>query len=136
MSNARTMRMARERKANILFKKPAGKFERIDLASRWHPEWMTRAYQNNRYVVMIDDCAKTTKGIAIKAMIQRHDDQPIPNHWAELQSIKNELFGTETTGIEFYPPESELVNDHNIYWLWIFPSDVIPVPIFTEGIQQ
>ena len=114
--------------AKKLLKKPAGKLVEVDLSTRDHPAWMTRAYTNNRYVIMIDDAAKVTGGIAaIKAMIQRHDDKPIPNHWSEMQSIKNELFGEEVTAIEYYPAESKLQNHHNIYWLWILPEGVIPI---------
>ena len=92
------------------------------------PEWMTRAYKNNRFVVMINDRALTTAhGHAIRAMIQRHDDTPIS--WQSKREIKNELFGTETTAIEYYPAESDLIDDHNIYWLWIFPEGILPKPV-------
>lgn len=119
----------RKKEAKKLFKKPAGKLTPIDLASRLNtPRWMTRAYSNNRYVVMIDDNAKMTGSIvATKAMIQRHDNKPIANHWREVQAIKNELFGVLATGIEFYPAENELIDDFNIYWLWILPLDSLPL---------
>lgn len=116
--------------ANKLMKKPKGKFEPIDLTQTTAPEWMTRAYKNNRYVVMIDDSARMSNGVtAVKAMIQRHDDRPIPRHWSEIQSIKNELFGAESTGIEFYPAESKLQNHHNIYWLWVLPDGALPIAV-------
>jgi hypothetical protein len=128
-SISRSQKRARVSAANRLFKKEAGEFKEIDLAVNPHPSWMKRAFMNNRYVVMIDDNAKTDKGIALKAMIQKHDDTPIVNHWSEIQAIKNELFGSESVGIEYYPKESELINDHNIYWLWIFPEGVLPMPL-------
>lgn len=90
------------------------------------PSWMTRVYKNNRYIVMIDDHRKTTHGEAICAMIQAVDDRPIRNHWSEIQRIKNTIFGKEAVGIEYYPAQSKLTDDHNIYWLWIFPEGVIP----------
>lgn len=129
MSLARNRNRKRTSIANKLYKLSPGKLNPIDLSINQHPSWMTRAYRNNRYIVMIDDNSKTTKGIAIKAMVQTLDDTPIVNHWSELQKIKNELFGEETTGIEYYPKESKLINDHNIYWLWIFSEEVLPVPI-------
>jgi len=115
--------------AKKLFKIPKGDCLSIDLESVNHPAWMTRAFKNNRYVVMIDDYAETTKGLAIKAMIQRHDGSKIPNHWSELQSIKNELFGDDSIGIEYFPKQTSVVDYHNIYWLWIFKEDVLPIPI-------
>ena len=95
---------------------------------------MTRAYKNNRYIVMIDDNARMTNGVtAIKAMVQRHDDKPLNRHWREMQDIKNELFGSGTTAIEFYPAENSLVDHHNIYWLWILPDDALPLYKKTEA---
>lgn len=121
---------AQKAAAKKLLKKPTGNLNLIDLSERPHPEWMTRAYSNNRYVVMINDHAKMSHGItAIKAMVQRHDDKPIPNHWREMQAIKNELFGDNATGIEYYPPVSEIQDVANIYWLWILPDGSLPQPI-------
>lgn len=125
------MNLTRERIkiAEKLRKQPETPFEEIDLAARPHPIWMTRCFRNNRYTVMIMDDHKTTKGNAIRAMVQAHDDQPIKNHWAEMQRIKSEVFGPEVTAIEYYPKASELIDQHNIYWLWIFPEGVLPEPI-------
>lgn len=121
----------RKAAAEKQFKKSA-KFEQIDISEcrpGTVPGWMTRAYKNNMYVVMINDNAVTTHGKAIRAMVQKHDDTPFINHWSVMQAIKNEIFGKETTAIEYYPSESELIDHHNIYWMWIFPDDIIPKPI-------
>lgn len=119
----------RNEAAKRFLEKPRGDWQSIDLNTKMHPNWMTRAFSNNRYVVMVQDNCQTTNGSAIKAFIQRHDDIPIPNHWAELQRIKNELFGEEQIGIEYYPPQSELVNNHNIYWLFIYDKSQLPLPL-------
>lgn len=120
------LKNARRKKARKLAKRGRGEFRPIDMAANPHPEWMTRAFSNNYYVVMVQDNAPTTKGPAIKAMVQAHDNLPIKNHWKEMQRIKNEIFGEETMAIEYYPPESKLLDDHNIYWLWVFPQGTIP----------
>lgn len=122
----REYKRARIKLAKKLYKLAPGKLQPIDLSS--HPAWMTRAFKNNRYIVMIDDNAETDKGTAIKAMVQRLDDTPIPNHWSEMQKIKNELFGEEAVGIEYFPKVSALTDDHNIYWLWIFDEKLLPIP--------
>lgn len=119
---------ARLKEAERRKRLPEGQFKEIDLSKQNHPKWMTRAFSNNRYIVMIMDNAETDKGPAIRAMIQTVDDRPITNHWAELQRIKNEIFGTSVTAIEYFPPQSELVDQHNIYWIWIFPEGVLPKP--------
>lgn len=124
------IKRARRREARRLKKKGRGRWVRVDLQTTDAPvpDWMTRCYRNNYYTVMIEDDAPTTKGSAIKAMVQAHDDLPIPRHWREMQRIKNELFGEETTAIEYYPAQSDLVDDHNIYWLWVFPEGQLPIP--------
>lgn len=114
--------------ADKMRRQPETKFQAVDMSMRWHPKWMTRSFANNRYIVMIQDNANTTHGNATLAMIQAVDDQPIKNHWSELQRIKREIFG-DVTAIEYYPTESELIDDHNIYWLWIFPDGIIPKKI-------
>ena len=113
-------------KANKLLKLPPGKFEKIDLSIREHPDFIDRAYINNRYVVMISDNQKIGNQTAIRAMIQRHDDKPIPNHWTEIQSIKNEIFGLEEVAVEFYPRQRRVVDCANIYWIWIFQKGILP----------
>lgn len=125
--NAERQRMLAARKE---FKKPVTKFEQIDLAKApFVPKGMTRAYRNTRYTVMVYDFEPTTKGTAIKTMVQKHDDMPILHHWSEMQKIKNEIFGEETTAVEYYPAQSKLIDVHNIYWFWIFPNDQLPIPI-------
>lgn len=121
--------MSRQRLRKALAKKslskPKGKLERIDLSTaECVPSWMTRAYKNNHYVVMIDDNCKMTHGVtAIKAMVQRHDDRPLTRHWREMQDIKNEIFGETATAIEYYPAENQLLDYKNIYWMFVFPDD-------------
>lgn len=109
----------RLKNSKILFAKPADRLEAVDLSTRDHPVWMTRCFTNNRYVVMIKDRDPMTRGTATRAMVQRHDDRPIPNHWQEMQRIKNEIFGEDAWAFELYPPEKELIDHHNIYWMFV-----------------
>ena len=114
--------------ARKLLKKPRGKLEPVDFDKHPTPDWMTCAYTNNRYVVMIENGVRMDNGCkTIKAMVQRHDDKPIPNHWREMQNIKNELFGPDAIAVEYYPPEAKLIDKANIYWLWVFPDGGLPV---------
>lgn len=117
-----------------LYRTESPKFRPVDLVAEranqerapYIPAWFTRVYRNNQFFVMIDDNRETTNGHAICAMVQKHDDTPIKNHWMTMQKIKNEIFGPEVMAIEYYPKQSELVDDHNIYWMWIFPEGIIP----------
>lgn len=120
----------RKKEAQRLLKLAPGKLEPCDLSvARFVPRGMTRAFRNNRYTVMIFDNHKMTIGTATRVMIQKHDDTPIQFHWREMQKIKNEIFGEETFAVEYYPAQSQLINDHNIYWMWVFPENQLPIPI-------
>lgn len=116
--------------AKKLLSKPSGELLPIDLlVAKNIPLNMTRAFSNNRYVVQIYDNEKMCiAGVlidVIRVFIQRHDDKPIPNHWSELQKIKNTIFGGDSTAIEFYPSCDTLIDCANIYWLWIINNKLI-----------
>lgn len=49
--------------------------------------------------------------------------------WAEKQRIKNEIYGKELTAIEVFPKESELVDEANMYHLWILHDFKLPFGI-------
>lgn len=126
MNKDRQRRIAAQKE----FKKPITNFEKIDLSNAsFIPKGMTRAFKNTRYVVMVYDNSPVTTGTAIRVMVQKHNDTPILNHWSEIQKIKNEIFGEETVAVEYYPAKSQLIDDHNIYWIWIFPENVLPIPL-------
>jgi hypothetical protein len=118
----------RRNKAAELFKLKPGPLLPINIQeASYIPPGMTRAYQNNRYTVMVYENTNTTHGIATVARIQRHDDRPFDKHWSEMQAIKNEIFGAEVTAVEYYPAVSKLEDLHNIYWMFIFPEGVLPI---------
>jgi hypothetical protein len=119
-----------KKRAKELLSRSPGEFKEIDISTLANiPKGMTRAFSNNRYVVMVFGNAQLViLGAAvdvIKVLVQRHDDKPIPRHWSELQNIKNIIFGHEANAIEFYPPHSELIDQANIYWLWVVDSQLI-----------
>jgi len=91
------------------------------------PPFATRAFSNNRFVVLINDKAPTSAGSATVALV-------VPNNagrdvfWRDLQKVKNEIFGEEAVAIQYYPAESKLIDEANVYWLYVYPSGVIPEP--------
>jgi hypothetical protein len=56
-------------------------------------------------------------------MVRRHDAKPVRS-WPDLQRIKDTLpvGGPERIAIEVYPRDSELVDDANMYHLWLLPE--------------
>lgn len=45
--------------------------------------------------------------------------------WHEMQRIKDEIAGPEKTGIEVYPPHTEIVDGADMFHLWVVPG---PLP--------
>jgi len=82
---------------------------------------LTQAFKNNRYIVMV--CVgDIIKDIGICARIMIRDNRELPIHsWADFMRIKDELFGEGRGAIEYYPPRDDLVDEKNIYHLWILP---------------
>ena len=116
--------------AQKLAKRPETPFEQVDLDTvPFVPPGMTRCFRNNRYTVMIFDNEKTTHGNATVALIEAHHAGPIAGHWKELQRIKNEVFGKDVWAVEYYPAADAVIDDKDIYWLWIFPKGVLPLSL-------
>lgn len=42
--------------------------------------------------------------------------------WGEKQRIKDELFGIDRMAVEVYPRKEDLVDEADMYHLWVFPS--------------
>lgn len=91
---------------------------------------LDRCYRSPRgkFVVMTREI-ETEWGWVTHATISSHQ-QPT---WSEKQWIKNELFGRETQAIEVFPKESELVDEADMYHLWILPPGFeIPFTIYDK----
>lgn len=83
---------------------------------------MRAAFRNAVYSVQV--YAKASAWGEIEhAMVRRHDAAPV-RQWTHMQRIKTEIFGAERTAVEVYPAESELVDDANLYHLWVLPEGV------------
>jgi hypothetical protein len=40
----------------------------------------------------------------------------------EMQRIKDDLAGAEATAVEVYPPRSELVDEADMFHIWVLPA--------------
>lgn len=49
--------------------------------------------------------------------IRRHDES-VNVSWRDKQKIKNAILGKNGVAIEFFPPEEELTDSANMFWLW------------------
>jgi hypothetical protein len=75
------------------------------------------AWCNDRFAVQLF-CVKGFEWLAVK---RHHSGAPAPT-WAELQRIKNELVGPEREAVQCFPKESDLVDEADMYHLWIAPE--------------
>lgn len=83
-------------------------------------------FGNSMYRVTVFPHHKTLWGPFCHISIRRVDRAPI-HDWADLQEIKNDLFGPEFEAIEIYPSEKRVVDAANQYHLWVFGAGMIPV---------
>lgn len=42
--------------------------------------------------------------------------------WREMQRIKDELAGEEATAVEVYPPRAEVVDEADMFHIWVLPG--------------
>lgn len=79
---------------------------------------LSRVYKNNQFIVLVFDRVLDRNGYrASKVMVQNNLNLPVG--WKSLQTIKNQIFGREATGVQYLPPESELVDEANMYWFYV-----------------
>lgn len=78
---------------------------------------MTNGWQSDKFLVF-----SRTLDIGVEHIAICRKDGAVVT-WAEKQMIKNDLFGKERQAVELYPKESELINDSNVYHLWLIPRD-------------
>lgn len=99
--------------------------EKCDLLQGIKPNGLDKIFKNNIYTVQVFYYWLSTTGesrCGKKLMIRRNDGEPVHN-WSSLQRIKNEICGEEYTAVEVYPAQKNLVDEANMYWLWVYPSE-------------
>lgn len=101
-----------------------GEWERLEFPpgsvgpSGWVADFKT-AYRNKVFAVLHRHDASGAIHLAVSSLSE------IRPSWPEMQRIKDEIAGVDATGVEVYPPSTEVVDDANMYHLWIVPG---PLP--------
>lgn len=70
---------------------------------------------NGRFSVLI----RPLPDGAIHAMVTKKAGAP---SWAEMQRIKDSLFGADRWAVECFPPRRKLVDGADSYHLWVLPE--------------
>jgi len=83
----------------------------------------SRATANGLYSVQVYE-RETGWGQVDHLAIRRHDNgTALP--WADLQRIKDDLAGPDRLAIEVFPPAGQLVDEANLFHLWILPRGFV-----------
>ena len=70
-------------------------------------------YANNLFSIQCFE----VRGVKVYG-IRRHD-QATNISWETKQRIKNEIIGKDISAIEVFPRDCDLVDQANMYWLWV-----------------
>lgn len=84
------------------------------------PAGMLNAWKNNLYVVQL--YRQPSKWGMIDHLMVRRNDAAAVRDWTHMQRIKNEIMGPDRVAVEVYPASGDVVDDRNIYHLWVLPA--------------
>jgi hypothetical protein len=103
-----------------------GSWERLENPHRLRPGWLgevDHVRRNKVFAVLVRD-VRFAAHLAVSSLT---GDRPT---WHEMQRIKSDLAGPDATGIEVYPPDREIVDQADMFHLWIV-SD-LPFSLFDD----
>lgn len=75
------------------------------------------AWANNLYAVLIRPFVADDGEEVIHLAIRTASNLEPP--WRDMQRIKNEICGVEATAVQVMPPESELIDEADMYHMWV-----------------
>lgn len=81
------------------------------------------ARANNLYVVLIRPFTDEQGNEVIHLAIRTASNLEPP--WRDMQRVKNEICGVEATAVQVMPPASELVDEADMYHMWVL-ADRLP----------
>lgn len=81
----------------------------------WAAE-ITTAFRNKVFCVLVRDAGDGVTHYAVSSLSQARPT------WWEMQRIKDSLAGEAATAVEVYPPRDEVVDDADMYHIWVLPD--------------
>ncbi|GHE88575.1 hypothetical protein GCM10016455_05880 [Aliiroseovarius zhejiangensis] len=108
-----------------------GEWERLENPHRFKSGWLgevDHVRRNRVFSVLVRDVG-TAIHLGISSLT---GDRP---SFHEMQRIKNDLAGPNATGVEVYPPQEELVDDAEMFHLWVLFAP-LPFSLFSKEQDQ
>lgn len=87
-------------------------FPRGSAGDGWAADF-TVAHKNSVFAVLDRTLPNGVRHLAISSL---SGDRP---SWLEAQRIKTEIAGPDATAVEVYPPDAEIVDQADMYHLWV-----------------
>ncbi len=88
------------------------RFPRGSVGHGWAAEFTT-AHRNKVFSVLDRTLPCGTRHLAVASLSGQRPS------WWEMQRIKDELAGKDATAIEVYPPHAEIVDDADMFHIWV-----------------
>lgn len=97
-----------------------GPWETITLApGQGGSGWAGQCHQARRNRVFAVRVRLDASGVVHLAVSSLSEVRPT---WPEMQRIKDEIAGPDRTAVEVYPPKAQIVDEANMYHIWVLPS--------------
>lgn len=93
-------------------------FPRGTIGNGWTADFMT-AHKNKVFSVLDRILETGVRHLAVASL------SGIRPSWREMQRIKDELAGCDATAIEVYPPATEIVDEADMFHIWVLTA---PLP--------
>lgn len=108
-----------------------GEWRHHDIPNGFGNDWcreIRRSAANDLYSVLVRPM-QTEWGLVHHLAIRTISNLEPP--WRDKQRIKDELFGPQTTAIEVMPPSGEVIDQADMYHIWVLPGEMaLPFSLF------
>ena len=133
LTRAERRRLQRGNKKLLGWTRQASPKERNFKSNGWFSELDKVFVSDDKQYCVMSRELDTSMGKVIHVCLKNANESYIP--WSEKQRIKGELFGVETTAIEVFPKESEVVDKAMMYHIWILKDFNIPFEYNDEELK-
>ena len=113
-----------------LAKGPPGDLVRVDVIdyAACHaaglPSSIIEGWRDNHFAVWVSH-EPSAWGVVTHLWIRRHTGEARRPSWKEAQRIKDTIVGWERVAVEVFPRRVDIVDQANMYHLWVLPDGVI-----------